>query len=94
MATRFAGDFFGFSLIEPEREASRLLDYYPELRRMTKQTANGKASTEEGGARLYGGAKAVPVFTSFKTFEKPEGSTFQASPVFAGFKTFNQPTTK
>ena len=94
MATRFAGDFFGISLVDPEEEkGSRLLSYYPELRSLPKKAAAPEG--EEGGqgpdqgARLYGGAEAAPVFTGFKTFEKTGGA--KAAPLFSGFKTFEQP---
>ena len=90
MATRFAGDFFGVSLVDPEREDSRLLDYYPELRRLVKTSSSSGGSSEDEGARLYGGAKAVPAFSGFKTFEKA-GKEQAAAPLFYGFKTFEQP---
>lgn len=96
MATRFAGDFFGISLVDPEEEkGSTLLDYYPELRSLPKKAAvtdsadgetEGKA--KDTSARLYGGAQAAPVFSGFKTFEKTGGR--QAAPLFTGFKTFEQ----
>jgi hypothetical protein len=91
MATRFAGDFFGVSLIEPQRENSQLLDYYPELRRMAKQTGGSAAASGEEGARIYGGAKAVPSFSGFKTLEKNSSTEQKAAPLFYGFKTFSQP---
>lgn len=94
MATRFAGDFFGISLVDPgdEDEGSQLLKYYPELRNIKKEkeaTPSGKGleKTEEG-ARLYGGAQAAPTFAGFKTFEQ-KGSQ-RAAPLFSGFKTFEQ----
>lgn len=90
MATRFAGDFFGVSLVEPDREESRLLDYYPELRRLAKSGAAQNGSDGDSGARLYGGAKAAPTFTGFKTFERGSGE-FKAAPGFFGFQTFDQP---
>jgi len=94
MATRFAGDFFGVSLVQPERETSQLLDYYPELRRLAKKGASGSGAMDAGSARLYGGAKAVPAFAGFKTFEKADGGEVKAAPLFSGFKTFSQPITK
>ena len=87
MAVRFAGDFFGVPLTTPGGdEGSLLLDYFPGLKTI-KKTAGG---SEEEGARSYGGAKAVPSFTGFKTFEAPKGEQ-KAAPSFFGFKTFEQP---
>lgn len=84
MATRYAGDYFGVSLIGPDSSdgGSRLLYYYPELR----SAKPAKTSTEDqpDGARSFRGTKAVGPFTGFKTLEK--GSTFKAVPVFTGFK--------
>ena len=97
MATRFAGDFFGISLVDPgEEKGSTLLDYYPELRSLPKKAAvtdgtegEAEGETKEASARLYGGAQAAPVFGGFKTFEKTGEK--QAAPLFTGFKTFEQP---
>lgn len=84
MATRYAGDYFGISLAQPEDKSSVLLDYYPELRKPA--TSKGDVT----GARSYGGAEAAKVFTGFKTFED-KGNQKTAVPVFPGFKTFEQP---
>lgn len=94
MATRFAGDFFGISLVDPgeEDQGSQLLKYYPELRSIKKEKAatpsEEGADKKEVGARLYGGAQAAPTYAGFKTFEQ-KGSQ-KAAPLFTGFKTFEQ----
>lgn len=84
MATRYAGDYFGISLAQPEDQSSVLLDYYPELRNPAK------AKSDATGARSYGGTEAAKVFTGFKTFEAKDNQK-TAVPVFPGFKTFEQP---
>lgn len=87
MAVRFAGDFFGVPLTAPGNDdGSLLMDYFPELKTV-KKTAG---ESEEQGARLYGGAKAVQPFTGFKTFEAPREEQ-KTAPSFFGFKTFEQP---
>jgi len=89
MATRFAGDFFGIPLVSPKEDSSRLFGYFPELKSLKTSGGGSGAQPEEGGARLYGGAKAVAPFTGFKTFEVSNEK--KAAPLFSGFKTFEQP---
>lgn len=87
MAVRFAGDFFGVPLAAPGNEGgSLLMNYFPELKTIKKTVGD----SEEQGARLYGGAKAVQPFAGFKTFEA-SGEDQKAAPSFFGFKTFEQP---
>ena len=68
--TRYAGDFFGVSLTDgEERESSRLLKYFPELK-----TVQGTDGGRKEGARSFRVVKAVTPFTGFKTFEVPKGT--------------------
>jgi hypothetical protein len=82
MAVRYAGDYFGISLAEPEDKSSVLLGYYPELRNPAK-AAEGADKNE---ARLVGGVQAPKTFTGFKTFEA-KGGQQAAAPLFTGYKT-------
>lgn len=81
---RFAGDFFGVPLTTPDEDKrSLLVDYFPELRSVKKN-----ATTDDPGARSYGGSKAVAPFAGFKTME--DTGRAQSAPQFFGFKTFEQ----
>jgi hypothetical protein len=81
MAVRFAGDFFGVPLVNPqESEGSKLLSYFPELKNPKKATGSKE------GARSAGDQKAVTPFVGYKTFEAPENQA-EAIPLFSGFKT-------
>ena len=93
MSVRFAGDFFGISLVDPgeDDQGSALMKYYPELRNLPKKadkTNEFGIKEKEKSARLYGGAEAAPVFSGFKTFG--QSATFKPAPLFTGFKTFEQ----
>jgi len=63
MAVRYAGDYFGISLAEPEDKSSVLLSYYPELRNPAKAADR----TGKNEARSLGGVQAPKFFTGFKT---------------------------
>ena len=60
---RFAGDYFGVSIAEPEnRDSSKLLSYFPALRSTYGKTKGEKSE----GPVQYGGTTAVQPFAGFK----------------------------
>lgn len=80
MATRYAGDFFGIALTDnSDTVGSRLLSYYPELRRP------GSIKKAKGSQTASREVKAVGPFAGFKTLSKR--GEYKAVPVFSGFKT-------
>ena len=82
MAARFAGDYFGISLTEPNEGGSSLLKYFPSLR---SAPVPKRAERTEKESRLYETVGAAPTFGGFKTFEVGS-SKKAATPVFSGFK--------
>lgn len=82
MAARFAGDYFGISLTEPDEGGSTLLKYFPSLR---SAPVPKRAEGTEKEFKLYETVGAAPTFGGFKTFEA--GSSERVpTPVFGGFK--------
>jgi len=90
MALRFAGDYFGVSLAEPQAGSSSLLQYFPELRSapVPKNAKSGKQVGESSG--IYSATRSAPVFGGFKEFEKSQDQNTGA-PAFGGFKVFERP---
>ena len=90
MAVRFAGDYFGVSLTEPQAGSSSLLQYFPELRSapVPKNAKSGKQVGESSG--IYSATRSAPVFGGFKEFEKSQDQNTGA-PAFGGFKVFERP---
>ena len=89
MALRFAGDYFGVSLAEPQGGSSSLLEYFPELRSapVSKSAQSERLAEESSG--IYSATKGAPVFGGFKKFEKAQDQNTGA-PVFGGFKVFER----
>jgi len=89
MALRFAGDYFGVSLAEPQGGSSSLLEYFPELRSapVPKNSQSGERPEENSG--IYSATKGAPVFGGFKGFEKSQDQNTGA-PAFGGFKVFER----
>jgi len=82
---RFAGDVFNIPLeFSNESAESVLADYFPELRSI-KRGSKPQEQTEDSGARLFRGAKAVPSFIGSTKFEQSEEQ--RAAPQFFGFGT-------
>jgi len=90
MALRFAGDYFGVSLAEPQAGSSTLLQYFPALRSapVPKNAKSGKQVGDSSG--IYSATRSAPVFGGFKEFEKSQDQNTGA-PAFGGFKVFERP---
>lgn len=60
---RFAGDYFGVSIAEPENsDSSKLLSYFPELHNIYGKNKGEKSK----GPTQYGEVTAIKPFAGFK----------------------------